>query len=287
MRVGFLTAEFLAGVFADDVPAVEALAARGVTVEPVVWNRAFEARRYDALVMRSPWDWYKHRAAFRVFVEELGSLETCVFNPPAMLARFMDKTYFSHLEALGLDTVPTAFFSPAQLDEVPAELARRGWSRAVLKPSFTANAYGAQRFEASRVREVVEAAKAHPVDSSWMLQPYVEGIEAGGEWSLVFFAGAFSHAVQKRPKPGDYRVQPDHGGASVLAMPGAEVIAAAERVVSAAVPDAVYARVDGVEHEGRFRLMELEVVEPELFFRLHPPAAARFAEALRSRLVTM
>jgi glutathione synthase/RimK-type ligase-like ATP-grasp enzyme len=280
MRIGFFTAEFLGGVFADDVPVAEALASRGVEVEPVVWNRPFDARRYVALVVRSPWDWYQHRAAFRAFVRGLASAPTRVINPPQMLARFMDKTYFEHLTRLGLDVMPTTFFTPEQLDEVPAELARRGWRRAVLKPSFTANAYGAQRFEASRVDDVVAAARAQVVDSAWMLQPYVEGIEAGGEWSLVFFGGVFSHAVQKRPKAGDYRVQPDHGGASALATPAPDVIAAAQRVISVAVPDSLYARVDGVEHEGRFRLMELEVVEPELFLRLHPPAATRFAEVL-------
>ncbi|MDX2013235.1 MAG: hypothetical protein SFW67_23770 [Myxococcaceae bacterium] len=286
MRVGFFTAEFLSGLYVDDHPVVAALGARGVEVEPVVWSRPFDAGRFDALVIRSPWDWYKHREAFRGFVASLAALRTPVFNPPAMLARYQDKTYFRELAALGLDTVPTAFFTPESLDALPAELARRGWQRAVLKPSFTANAYGAQRFEAAQVDEVVRQAKAHLVDSEWMLQPYVDGIEARGEWSLVFFGGRYSHAVQKRPKAGDYRVQPDHGGQSLLAEPPGAFIEAAERIVSASVPEALYARVDGVEHEGRFRLMELEVVEPELFFRLHPDAPARFADALVTRLAS-
>lgn len=284
MRVGFFTAEFLSGLYVDDLPAGQALGARGVEVEPVVWSRPFDAGRFQALVVRSPWDWYKHRTEFRAFVGSLSGLKTPVFNAPELLQRYQDKTYFRHLDTLGLDTVPTTFFTPEQLDDVPAELQRRGWRRAVLKPSFTANAYGAQRFEASEASSVVAQAKAHPVDSEWMLQPYVEGIEAGGEWSLVFFGGVFSHAVQKRPKAGDYRVQPDHGGQSVLATPSAETVAAAQRIIGVAVPEALYARVDGVEHEGRFRLMELEVVEPELFFRLHPEAPARFADALVRRL---
>ena len=286
MRIGFVTAESWSSLAVDDHPAVAALHARRVEVEPVVWTRPFDANRFDALVMRSPWDWYKHRQAFRRFITSLADLRTPVFNPPAMLARYQDKTYFRELAALGLDTVPTAFFRPEALEQLPDELARRGWRRAVLKPSFTANAWGAQRFEASQVDEVVRLAKAHPVDSEWMLQPYVEGIEARGEWSLVFFGGRYSHAVQKRPKPGDYRVQPDHGGHSVLGEPPPAFIHAAERIISVAVPDALYARVDGVEQAGGFRLMELEVVEPELFFRLHPDAPGRFADALLARLAS-
>jgi len=283
-RIGFVTAQFLDGLFSDDAIAARALEARGCSVAPVVWNAAFDASAFDALVIRSPWDWYKHRQAFRTFLASLASAPVRVFNPPAMLGRYADKTYFRHLEALGVDTVPTAFFTPGRLDEVPAVLEQRGWRRAVLKPSFTANAYGAQRFEVADVERVVATAKQHEVDSEWMLQPYVEGIEREGEWSLVFFAGAFSHAVRKQPKGDDFRVQPDHGGSSDLGQPPAPVIVAAQHIVDAAVPDALYARVDGLIHEGRFCLMELEVVEPELFFRLHRDAAERFATELLAKL---
>lgn len=279
-RIGFVTAQFLNGLFVDDAVAARVLEARGCSVSPVVWNAGFDPSAFDALVIRSPWDWYKHRKAFRSFVAGLASAPVRVFNPPAMLERFADKTYFRHLDGLGVDTVPTAFFTPARLDDVAGVLAERGWRRAVLKPSFTANAYGAQRFDVAEVDRVVELAKQHEVDSEWMLQPYIEGIEREGEWSLVFFAGRFSHAVRKLPKGGDFRVQPDHGGSSGLAEAPASIVAASQRVVDVAVPDALYARVDGVVHEGRWCVMELEVVEPELFFRHEPLAAVRFADAL-------
>ncbi|MBM4777357.1 MAG: hypothetical protein GQE15_06600 [Archangiaceae bacterium] len=283
-RLGFFTASFLNGLYVDDQAAAVELERRGCSVTPLVWNEPFDPRSFDALVMRNPWDWYKHRPAFRAFLHGLHEVGTPVFNPPAMLERYADKTYFRHLDALGVPTVPTEFFTPARLDEVPAVLSRRGWSRAVLKPSFTANAYGAQRFEATTVEAVVAEAKQHPVDSEWMLQPYVDGIERDGEWSLVFFSGRFSHAVRKQPKAGDYRVQPDHGGQSLLSEPPSLVVEAATRIVLTAVPEALYARVDGVTFDGAFRVMELEVVEPELFFRLHPLAAARFADALLEKL---
>ena len=283
-RLGFVTARFLDGLFFDDALAARALEARGCTVTPVVWNERFDARAFDALVIRSPWDWYKHRPAVRAFLASLASTPVRVCNPPAMLERYADKTYFRHLDTLGVATVPTAFFTPARLDEVAGVMEQRRWRRAVLKPSFTANAYGAQRFEADDVMRVIEVAKQHPVDSEWMLQPYVEGIESEGEWSLVFFAGVFSHAVRKQPKGGDFRVQPDHGGSSALAEPPAPLVAAAQHAIDAAVPDALYARVDGVVHDSRFCVMELEVVEPELFFRLHPQAPERFADALLAQL---
>lgn len=283
-RIGFVTAGFLGGLFEDDVPAARELERRGCQVVPLVWNEAFDARELDALVLRSPWDWYHHRADFRRFLAGLHSSPCPVFNPPAMLERYADKTYFRHLHTLGVATVPTHFFSPQALEEVPHVLSERGWREAVLKPSFTANASGAHRFEVRRVHEVLGEARQYAVDSEWMLQPFLDDVVARGEWSVVFFGQRFSHAVRKRPKAGDFRVQPEHGGRSELLTPPVHVQAAAERIVQLAVPDALYARVDGVETAQSFLLMELEVVEPQLFFGLHPPAAAHFADALLASL---
>lgn len=154
-RIGFVTARFLGGLFEDDVPTARALEGRGVEVVPVVWNEPVDLTGLAALVIRSPWDWYHHRPAFRQFLGTLRTAPCPVFNPPTMLERYADKTYFRHLHALGVPTVPTEFFTRERLGEVPRVLEQRGWREAVLKPSFTANAAGAHRFPAERVHEVV------------------------------------------------------------------------------------------------------------------------------------
>jgi hypothetical protein len=111
----------------------------------------------------------------------------------------------------------------------------------------------------------------------------MDGIATEGEWSLIFFAGTFSHAVIKRPKPGDFRVQNDFGGTAQLADPPAHVLESAVSVVGA-VDSALYARVDGVVEEGHFRLMELELIEPMLFLADHSQAPRRFAAAISDAL---
>lgn len=284
MRIGFLTAEFLGGLADDDAPAAVALERRGHLVTPVVWTAPIEPTAFDVLVVRSPWDWYRRRAEFRAFLSKLASWPVRVVNAPALLLRFADKTYFRELDRLGIATVPTRFFQPEALGGVPEAMASAGWERCVLKPSFTANAAGALRLDARSVGSAVEQARATPVDSEWMLQPYLDAIETLGERSFVFFDGRFSHAVSKRPAPGDYRVQHDHGGEAARWVPASHLIDAAASVVRRAVPDAVYARVDAVEHHDRLLVMELEVVEPELFFRLDPLAPERFATALERHL---
>jgi glutathione synthase/RimK-type ligase-like ATP-grasp enzyme len=117
-----------------------------------------------------------------------------------------------------------------------------------------------------------------------MLQPFLENVERVGEWSLLFFGGRFSHAVLKRPQRGDFRVQSTHGGVATAAVAPGAMVDVASRIVHVAAPESLYARVDGIEEGGRFLLMELEVVEPDLFFHFEPSAAVRFAECLASKL---
>ena len=116
------------------------------------------------------------------------------------------------------------------------------------------------------------------------MQKFMETIATEGEWSLIFFAGEFNHAVVKKPRAGDFRVQNDFGGTSQLADPPPHVLASATRAVQS-VDLTIYARVDGVVDNGQFHLMELELIEPMLFLADHPEAASRFAQAIASALL--
>ncbi len=117
-----------------------------------------------------------------------------------------------------------------------------------------------------------------------MIQPFVTEVQTRGEWSFVFFAKQYSHAVLKRAKAGDFRVQKDFGGYLGDESPSPALIAAAERVIQKMNTPLLYARVDGVEVADNFLLMELELIEPELYFRPCAPAAQRFADAI-ARLI--
>ena len=113
-----------------------------------------------------------------------------------------------------------------------------------------------------------------------MVQPFLPAIVMEGEWSLCFFGGQYSHAVLKRPRPGDFRVQADHGGQYTAAEPPPRLVEEADAALRAAGRRTLYARVDGCVVDGVFRLMELELLEPGLFLSTDPGAGARFAEAV-------
>lgn len=278
VRVGLLTSKRYASYYEDETHLVNALTARKVHVEPVVWNEAFQAR-YDVLVMRTPWDWMAHRQQFRSFLEELRTSPARVFNAPEMMQRYADKRYLAELAAAGLDVIPTQQLETSELPSVPDRLAELGWARAVLKPAFTANAVGARQFEAVDAARVVTELTPLPAGEPWLLQPFVPAISEG-ERSFVFFGGEFSHGVLKRPVPGEWRVQHDYGGVAEPWTPTREALTQARALLEKAAPGTLYARVDAVPYEGRLCLMELEVVEPELFFRVDAQAAGRFVDAL-------
>ena len=277
MRIGFLTSTQFPDLYEDDRLAADELRLRGHTVEPIIWSAPADLDAFDLVVMRSPWDWFHHRAKFRAFLESLSSVRARVLNTPEQLLAFADKTYLPRLQAAGVAVVPTEQLASSELGCVPELLSKHGWTRAVLKPAFTANAVGARLFAATDASQVVSEL---PKDGEpWLLQPFVPSI-AGGELSFIFFSGVFSHAVRKRPRPHEWRVQHEYGGESTPHPPSAREIDEATVLLQRSAPGTVYARVDAVEWQGRLHLMELEVVEPELFFRHAARSPALFADAL-------
>lgn len=283
MNIAFLTATRFADLYEDDRLAADELRRREHTVSPLIWNSCTleQLNAFDLVVMRTPWDWFDHRAQFRAFLEKLVSVKSRVVNAPAQLLEFADKTYLPRLQAAGVAVVPTEQLATSELHRVPEVLAARGWKRAVLKPAFTANAVGARLFDATDASRVLKEIGTPSDDEPWLLQPFIPSISEG-ELSFIFFGGVFSHAVRKLPKANEWRVQDSYGGVSAPHVPSAQEIDQATALLRRSAPGTSYGRVDAVNIDGKLHLMELELVEPELFFRHEPRAPARFADVLLS-----
>ena len=285
MEVAFITASHLASLYEDDRLAATGLMERGLTVTPVIWNTATpeQLSEFDAVVMRTPWDWFQRRDEFRGFLARLRKVRTPVFNSPLVLNGFADKQYLPALARRGVPVVQTFVLEQGELEHIPEMMDEHGWSEAVLKPAFTACACDTYRFARHRAAEAVADAVSLDATERWLVQPYIPEI-LQGELSFVFFDGLFSHAVKKIPPPGEWRVQELHGGLIEPIDVGPELVSQAASIFNAAVSGTLYGRVDGVLVDGRLTLMELELVEPELYFRFEPRAAARFADALVRQL---
>lgn len=272
----------------DDGMLADALRRAGAAVETVVWNDpAVRWDAYDGIVLRSTWDYFLVPAEFDAWLAQRERGSVPLLNPPSVVRWNADKRYLRALAVRGVGIVPTRFVEPGEAATLAEILEVEGWDAAVAKPAVSAGSH--ETWRTSRAAAAGDQARfaALVADAAVLVQPFVREIEEDGEWSLLFFAGAFSHAVRKRPARGDFRVQAQFGGVSTAEAPPTCAVDAAARVVSEAAAvcgiapaSLAYARVDGCMVSGAFALMELELIEPSLFFAQHPPAAEHCAQAI-------
>lgn len=281
-RLAVATSSIVPGIHPDDVHLVASLGDLGIETTACVWNDpAVDWSQYDAVLMRSTWDYFKHYAAFRQWLDEL---PVPTINNKPLLRWNSDKRYLLELAQQGVDIIPTQIV-PAQ--DLRQTLAAMAGKEVVVKPTVSGTAWHTARGvvgDASFEQAIAQL----PMELDYLVQPYVPEVVSEGEWSVLFFEGEYSHAVIKRPAVGDYRVQGEFGGSAQAADADAGLIASAKRALAAAATlgyaDIAYARVDGVISQGTFLLMELELIEPLLHLGAQPAASARFAANLRARL---
>ncbi|RMF75697.1 MAG: hypothetical protein D6744_13160 [Planctomycetota bacterium] len=297
MRIALATCRDLPEWEVDDAPLHAALRARGVDLRTPAWDDArFDWAACDACLIRTTWDYMERRDEFVAWAESVGAA-TRLFNPAPIVRWNTYKTYLRDIERRGAPVVPTVWIDAGRPIDVGAVMSQRGWAAGFLKPVVGATARETLRFR--HTAEGLAAAAAHierlTQREALMLQPYLPRVETDGELSVVYIDGRPSHVVRKQPKPGDYRVQDDHGAtdqrwdldtaerarvAMVMAAARAEV---EQRNLCAWPP--LYARVDLLrDEEGELCCNELELVEPSLFFRHSQAAAERLAAALIARI---
>ena len=269
----------------DDQPLVPALASLGVDAEPLVWSSNTAVwTAFDAVVIRSCWDYHLHSAAFREWLDRLEGNGVAVWNSPSLVRWNSDKRYLIDLTQRGVPTIQTAIVPRRRADEVERIVTAEEWTRFVIKPAVSASGFetyalDAPLSEASRAT-VARVAAAGDV----LVQPFAYEIPRDGELSFMFIEGEYSHAALKLATPGEFRVQTDHGGSVQGATPEPALIHQAKQAVSALPEVPLYARVDGIVRDDTFMLMELELIEPNLFFDLAPGSVDRMAEAIARRL---
>ena len=284
MTVIFATCHDRPLVAPDDEPLAAALRARGVTVTPMPWTEISRYALADPLpvLLRSTWDYHRSPMVFWSWLRAVGDSGRPMWNPPAIARNNIDKVYLEHCEARGIAIPQTRWIDRASQTTVREALAEAGWERAVLKPRIAATAYGT--FLVTRDTELSDRDLAPTRISGALLQEFLPEILERGEVSLMYCDNTFTHAVMKRAAEGDYRVQSDFGGSRTAFTPSPGLLAFADRVLASVPEPCLYARVDVVETSRGPMLMELELIEPELFFLVVPAAAETFADAIVRKL---
>lgn len=283
--IGFATYSEESRLTKDDLLVVAALQPLGIDVVPVVWDDpSVDLRQIEAVVVRSCWDYHLKPDQFLQWVDTLDQAGIPVFNSNAIVRWNFDKHYLQDLAAQGVAIPRTIWIEPGDRVDLATILREHDLSEAVIKPTISLSAYQTWRVSTDQAQAHQEAFAQLVAERGMMIQEFIPEVTTSGELSLMFFDKLYSHAVYKRPREDDFRVQTDFGGTRELAAPPQSVIAQAQVIVDSIAEPLHFARVDGIEVEGRLVLMELELIDPLLFFSYDPAAAQRFAEVIAQAL---
>lgn len=279
MKIAFVTSPKHPEIEDDDRPLAAALARRGAVILSATWDdRDFAWDKLDIALIRSTWDYHLRIEEFRAWLAGVEK-QTRVVNPPPIVRWNLDKRYLTELREKGVRVVPTAFVGMGETASLEKICSEQGWGRVVLKPAISADSWETIRIEPDRYPEGQAYLDRHRSARDIMIQPFVEDVEAGGEHSLMFFGGVYSHAVRKNSAfQGGRHVGPEGRPAD----PGGDAVEMAGAVLATAgVSEIPYARVDiARDDQGAPLLLELELFEPTLFFKERPGSEEALARIL-------
>lgn len=255
-----------------------------IAADVVVWNDpAVNFSDYQCLIFRTIWDYFEHPENFSAWLEKIAQLGIKTINPIAAIRRNQHKFYLQQLQELGIDIIPTVFIAKNSGLELSI-LIPDHWQRVIIKPAVSGGAYLTRLFDRSEIASVAAEYASIGVERDLLIQPFMPEIQELGELSLLFFGDKFSHAVLKRPSVGEFRVQSQFGGNYRAIAVSEELIETAQKIIAAFGGELVYARVDGIISNGKFLLMELELIEPDLYFDYDKGAKKRYVAALEAAL---
>jgi hypothetical protein len=263
----------------DAAPLSAALTAAGIDHRVQGWNDPAADWSTGPVVLRSTWDYPWCLDDFLQWVDFVGDR---LMNPAPVVRWNAHKRYLLDLQVAGVPTTPTVVVPTGDTTPLAAICAERGWDEVVVKPAVSAGSYRTLRTRAS-----APEGQAHLADLAAerdvLVQPYLTSVEGHGERALVWIDGALSHSVRKTP-----RWQGMDEAVSTEAMPISDDEAALAARALAAIPvpgDLLYARIDVAPGpDGSPVLMELELIEPSLFFRQGEGSVQRYVQALQRRL---
>jgi len=269
----------------EDEMVLKALKTDGHEASLQVWTDAsVDWKAFDLLLIKSPWDYFNRIGEWYAWLDEIEALGVKVLNPVSVLRWNADKKYLMEMASAGIDTVNTLILDkPEKLNVQLFE--QMETDKLVIKPKISGGAKQTFVLDKADFESKKESLEELIAEEDYLVQPYMPQVAADGEWSLVFFAGKFSHALIKKPKSGDFRVQHYFGGTIESVKPQAQILKQAQKVVKEFASDCLYARVDGLWVDGQLQLMELELIEPYLFLFTNEKALGNYVSAVGKLVV--
>jgi len=276
-----LTSQEVPATHPDDLALSQSLQDADVRTQILPWEEFFSSGiDCENVIFRTAWGYYRKIPEFKKFLEDLSRASISVWNPLDTIRWNLHKRYLLQLEKKGIPIIPTVMVEKGKPLRLVENAEHLDTDLLVIKPAIGASGIHTQLIDLAKIKdqsgELAELNKQHDL----LIQPFVSEIQSEGEYSLIFIDNQFTHCILKRPQEKGFIVK---GTPHKISCPP-RALNAAKKILETAQQDHLYARVDLVMHEGNFVLMELELIEPELWLPLESQASELFASAISKRL---
>lgn len=262
----------------DEQGLEEIFLKNNIKTNVVIWDQIDWTKSKNILI-RSPWDYSEKSELFKSKLNEAHKAGCNIIHKPEVIYWNMDKSYLNEL-AEKTNVVKTICIDNFEIKNIMGYFDELG-DTLVFKPKVGAGGRDTFKIHKDEDKSLLNVLK----NTSVLIQSYIPSIVDEGEYSFIFFNGKFSHSVLKNAAEGEFRVQDNHGGVVKAYTPKNDELSIISQMLASIPYKTIYARVDVVRHEGSFALMEMEIIEPELFFRFSEDGMSNFAKALYSNLI--
>lgn len=280
MKIALLTCQRLPDLTPADQLLIPELAKHNIQAEAVIWDDPKVIwTNFDYLIFRNTWDYYEKESQFNLWLSTIKKLGIKTLNSIEIIEQNKHKFYLRELQNQNITIIPTVFIEKTRHLNF-AKIIPSYWKKAVIKPAFSAGSYLTTVFDVAAVETINSQYQAIAAQKELLLQEFKPEIATEGETSFIFFNKKFSHAINKKPAAGDFRIQVQFGGIYTAVSPSADLIQQAQKIINTFPNNLLYARVDGIIINNQLQLMEVECIEPDLYFNYSEGSVARFVNSI-------
>jgi glutathione synthase/RimK-type ligase-like ATP-grasp enzyme len=268
-------------VLTEDKILKKSLEKKGLKVCKKNWNtKDFDWAKTKYAIFRSTWDYFDRFNEFFKWLDRTKE-KTKFINSSDIILWNIDKHYLNDLQKQGINIAPTIFIEKGNKLKIGDLFKETKWEEAVIKPAISGAARHTYRLNKNNYNKYNDVLNELILEESFLFQEFLNNITTDGEISMMIIGGKYTHAVKKRAKHGDFRVQDDHGGTVETYSASKHEILFAEKCIKLCPNKVVYARVDVIyDNNNKISLSELELIEPELWFRNNEESSDLLAEEI-------
>lgn len=280
IKCAILTSDEHPELIKDDQILLKAMLELGWEAKPVIWNQEHKWSDYNLALIRNTWDYSDNLQQFLSVLKHIEKAGVLLLNPYEIVKWNSNKKYLLDLKKWDIPIVPTVIVDKPKSTQWIAQVSDLGWDNFILKPTVGAGGRNTHKIDfenLSLLGTIFEESKM----TEWIVQPYIKSISTEGELSFMFFNGKFSFAIAKIPKKNEFRIHEYYGGTNRKITPGQKDLKAVQAIIENCKKQFTYARVDVVRmSNGKLAVMELETIEPQLYYTHHKPSISDFITAI-------